>query len=1152
MISTTNPDYSNTPVSPARPSFGCVPREHNRAPRVTILTPFYNTGEVFHQTASSVMRQSFQEWEWIIVNDGSTHPEALRVLAGYRNSDPRIRIIEHGENRGPSAARNTGVREARSEYIAFVDSDDLLEPTAIEKWICFLESHPECSFVSGYSVGFGATEYLWSSGFHSGPEFLRQNMVNITSMIRTSVYRAVGGFDENIRRGLEDWEFWLRCAQNRYWGDTIPEYLNWYRRRKNHGDRWEHLDSNEQSRAASQEIRNRYAELQHSFPTVTYKPLEIYPRVQENTAFQNRLQKEKRRLLMILPWMTMGGADKFNLDLISQLKTLGWEITIATTLEGDNCWLPEFASMTPDIFILNHLLKVTDWPRFISYLIESRDIDNVLISNSDFAYSILPYLRARFPNLAFSDYCHMEEEYWKGGGYPRKAVEYQQLFDMNIVSSEHLKQWMVQRGAEADRISVCYTNIDSEVWKPLAESRRTIRRKYGIADDTPVILYAGRIHAQKQPKVFASTMLRLRDSGANFVALAAGDGPEFKWLQGFVREHRLQGHVRLLGALPNDKVKQLLQASDVFFLPSQMEGVSLAIYEAMASGVAIVGADVGGQIELVTSDCGILIQRSSEDVEIEIYASTLLKMLADPKKLRSMGEAGRRRIVEQFKLRDMGVRMHELLLQASDWNRSRPQPGVNRGVAQSTLSMSIDYTRIENLLRQVWQVYSWTQRNRTHLDLMFPGDKVPVIPAQTGLQQPSETGSLAKLQLMEDGIYNFFAHLPERALHAYLDDNIPRRSQLLGDIQVMRQRVLPSIARWQEQKSRVYIYGLGTHTQVLLGTCPALMPLVRGFIDKNAEEPFLGIPCVKPESINGDNADVIIYSSKRWEADMYANLAHLTTQEHVLMYSKPDEQPAAVPVHVAIPKPVVAGEVNYRYDDNLIYDMGVNKGEDTRFYLEKGFRVVGVEANPTIYRRLLHEFRDALNDGTFILLNVGVWKERGTLPFYANLDNDHWSSFSADHGCRHNTRFEVVNIPCITIQDLLAEYGVPRYMKIDLEGADKMIVNHLLDVSIKPKFISAEEYGVKALHDLHGAGYRAFKIVAQRDKTATIPPSPSKEGHYVYKTFTGYDSGLFGLELQGEWMSYEETVRHYTGAVRDTDGLYVGPEHEWYDIHAQL
>jgi len=260
-----------------------------------------------------------------------------------------------------------------------------------------------------------------------------------------------------------------------------------------------------------------------------------------------------------------------------------------------------------------------------------------------------------------------------------------------------------------------------------------------------------------------------------------------------------------------------------------MEGISLAIYEAMACGLAIAGADVGGQIELVTPECGILIQRSSEAVETGIYTSMLLDMLRDPRKLRSMGKAGRRRIAERFELRDMGVRMHELLLQASDWNSSRPQPGVNRGLAQSTLSMSIDYSRIEKLLQQIWPVFSWTRRNRTHLDLIFPGDKVPAIPAQTGLQQQfSETDSLARLQLIEDGIYNLFAQLPERVLHAYLDASMPRRSPLLGDIQVMRQRVLSNIARWQEQNSRVYIYGLGTHTQVLLGTCPAVMPLYAG------------------------------------------------------------------------------------------------------------------------------------------------------------------------------------------------------------------------------------------------------------------------------------------------------------------------------------
>src|SRR6058998_1286863 len=105
--------------------------------------------------------------------------------------------------------------------------------------------------------------------------------------------------------------------------------------------------------------------------------------------------------------------------------------------------------------------KLTDWPRFITYFTDLRSIDHVFISNSDFAYSVLPYLGNRFPNVPFTDYCHMEEEYWKSGGYSRRAVESQQLLDMNLVSSQHLKRWMVGRGAEAESIGVCYTNIDS-------------------------------------------------------------------------------------------------------------------------------------------------------------------------------------------------------------------------------------------------------------------------------------------------------------------------------------------------------------------------------------------------------------------------------------------------------------------------------------------------------------------------------------------------------------------------------------------------------------------------------------------------------------------------------------------------------------------
>src|SRR3954464_10593284 len=98
MIDPTNPDYTNTPVSPQRPRFGYQPADLSAPPSVTIVTPFYNTGPVFHETAQSVLRQSLQQWEWLIVNDGSTAPESLEILDGYRQCDPRIRVIDRDTN----------------------------------------------------------------------------------------------------------------------------------------------------------------------------------------------------------------------------------------------------------------------------------------------------------------------------------------------------------------------------------------------------------------------------------------------------------------------------------------------------------------------------------------------------------------------------------------------------------------------------------------------------------------------------------------------------------------------------------------------------------------------------------------------------------------------------------------------------------------------------------------------------------------------------------------------------------------------------------------------------------------------------------------------------------------------------------------------
>ena len=78
MIDPTHPDYINTPASPQRPAYAYRLADPSSAPRVSIVTPFYNTGPVFHETARCVLQQSLQQWEWLIINDGSTQPEAAR------------------------------------------------------------------------------------------------------------------------------------------------------------------------------------------------------------------------------------------------------------------------------------------------------------------------------------------------------------------------------------------------------------------------------------------------------------------------------------------------------------------------------------------------------------------------------------------------------------------------------------------------------------------------------------------------------------------------------------------------------------------------------------------------------------------------------------------------------------------------------------------------------------------------------------------------------------------------------------------------------------------------------------------------------------------------------------------------------------------
>ncbi|HMN42830.1 MAG TPA: glycosyltransferase [Phycisphaerales bacterium] len=733
MIDPRSPNYASTPVSPDRPVMPYAPApvarlDHDLHPIVSVVTPFFNTGEVFHQTAAALLGydarnpsrrsasgQSLQNFEWIIVNDASTDESSLRILADYRilsTVDSRIRIIDHRQNHGLPAARNTGFRAARggAPFVFFLDSDDLIEPTTLEKSALHLACNPEFAFVKGYSVGFAAQEYLWTRGFHDRTAMLDENLVTATTMVRASVLHSAGGFDETIRGGMEDWEFWLRCAAEGHWGETIPEYLDWYRRRDHQHAAWENISQSSRRNRFLRRIQAAHAHIFNGeFPSperAWHMPFAPIAPPLDPAGFSKPLRKTRPRLLLIAPWLRMGGADRFNLDLVHFLvHHANWEVTVATTLSG-HPWLPEFAALTPDVFCLDHLARQPHIPRLLDYLITSRRPDAVMVTNAQLGYSLLPWLRHRHPEPAFVDFNHMEEPNWHGGGHPRTGAGYQSQLDLSIVVSHHLKRWMSSdpRSADADRIEVCHINADTRLFRPDPEARAEWRAELKIDDSTPVLLYAARICPQKQPIVFARTVQLLAEADRQFVAIVAGDGELQTHLESAIAAMGIAPRIRMLGPVPADRMPGLMAAADIFFLPSQWEGIAMSIYEAMAAGLCVVGADVGGQAELVTPDTGVLLPFPERDPELEAraYADTIAILFDQPDRIASLGAAARARIAKHFELASMGERMLAYFRRAERLRRHHPREAVSEPFARELALQGVEMMRIQALAEELW------------------------------------------------------------------------------------------------------------------------------------------------------------------------------------------------------------------------------------------------------------------------------------------------------------------------------------------------------------------------------------------------------------------------------------------------------------------
>ena len=277
----------------------------------------------------------------------------------------------------------------------------------------------------------------------------------------------------------------------------------------------------------------------------------------------------------------------------------------------------------------------------------------------------------------------------------------------------------------------------------------------------------------------------------------------------------------------------------------------------------------------------------------------------------------------------------------------------------------------------------------------------------------------------------------------------------------------------------------------------------------------------------------------------------------------------------------------------LIYDIGAHQGDDTGWYLQQGYSVVAVEANPVLAKKLQNKFNLAVIEGKLTVVNVAVGeKDNETVPFF--ISREDWrSSTIKDLAERDGLIVETTNMPTVRLSSLFEQYGTPHYCKIDIEGNDAQAINSLGSKTGRPAYISCElscasisdlhannSLLYKTLEALQAAGYTSFQLI---DQDSLLQLAAGKHYSRLYgwysrirtkiermtgmftkrysnrhlvakqrKVSSDFVTAPFGEALNGKWFDYMTTRNliqfHFNDYYRHTQNKVMT---FWVDIHAR-
>ncbi|SHE64305.1 methyltransferase, FkbM family [Psychroflexus salarius] len=212
---------------------------------------------------------------------------------------------------------------------------------------------------------------------------------------------------------------------------------------------------------------------------------------------------------------------------------------------------------------------------------------------------------------------------------------------------------------------------------------------------------------------------------------------------------------------------------------------------------------------------------------------------------------------------------------------------------------------------------------------------------------------------------------------------------------------------------------------------------------------------------------------------------------------------------------------------NLIFDLGANEGGNLKYYLSKASKVVAVEANPKLCNIIKSNFKDEIDSGKLILVEncLTINYENKPVTFYTNKYETGLGRFTIPDN--NLMDYEEIIVKSISYKSLIDQFGHPDFVKIDLEGYDKIILNYLIEKELLPKYLQFENQGLDYLKKIISLGiYKSFNIVSFYNFSK------------IYNATKLRTAGPFGLDVKSPWISKSKILK-----------LYQSLPHSWIDIH---